>query len=180
MFKTSPSLLLSASKLFMKVILGADDLDVKIEEEVCDVLKSWLQIQTRAGNVVHPDKLLPHIRWNGVSIDYVTSKLLSVKMLLSNPASVTFLSKVTQLFLMSGVQFDGLNTLHRHSTEYSNCVMVTGLCDGYTRSNEVHEIDLEGTDNVKLVATIPTTINIGSVTVVSLCTVFLSQELVKN
>jgi len=157
----------------MKVILSADDLKVGSEEEVCDILKSWLKIQTRAGNEVHPDELLPLIRWQCVSIDYVTSKLLPNKIFMSNPASVTFLSKVTH-FLLSGVQFDGLTTFYRHSIGYSNCCTVIGLCNGHTRSSEVYKIDPECNDKVTIIAKIPTTVNIGSVVNKSMGSTFIT------
>jgi len=151
------SRLKNVSEEMLKVILSADNLEVKSEVEVCDVLMKWLQIQTEAGREVHPDQLLPLIRWSGISVGYVNSKLLQNTILEADPASLSFLTKVTT-YLMSGVQFEGLQTFHRPSTGLENCLMIVGLSNGNTTSKELYRISLQHPDKVTKLAERPTDI----------------------
>jgi len=118
----SVSSLKNLSEEMLKVILSANNLEVKSEVEVCAMLLKWLEVQTEAGHEVHPDQLLPLIRWDGINVDYVKSKLLENTTLTSDP-SLSFMTKVIT-YLMSGVQFKGLQTIHRPSTNLENCFMV--------------------------------------------------------
>jgi len=128
--------LASVTEEMMKLILSDDNLEVKSEVEVCEMPVKWLQVQTKTGCEVHPDQLLHLIRWSGISFEYLRSSLLQDTAVTSDPQSMTFMSKV-MTNTSSGVQFEGLQTFHRASTDLDNCLMTVGLCDGYTISKEV-------------------------------------------
>jgi len=154
--------LLSTSEALMKVILSADNLEVKSEVEVCEVLMKWLEVQTEAGQEVHSDQLLPLIRWSGVSVNYVKSKLRRNTTLTSDPASLSFMTKVIT-YLMPGVHFEGLQTFHRPSTGIDNFLMVIGLNDSFTSSSKVCRISLQHPDRVaNQLTAIPTKLKVYS------------------
>jgi len=154
----SVSSLMNAPENIMQVILGDDNLEVKSEVEVCEMLLKWLQVQTDASNEVHPDQLLPLIRWSGINVDYFQAKLLQDPLLMSDPTSISFLSKVSN-YLISGVQFRSLQTFHRASTGLDNCLITIGLNDGEVTSPQVCCISLQRTDCVRTLEMMPTNIN---------------------
>ena len=145
----------------MKIILNDDNLEVNSEVEVCEMLMKWLQVQTEGGHEVHPEELLPLIRWSGISVDYVKSKLLRNTTLTSDPASVSFLSKVIS-YLVSGVQFEDLRTFHRPSTGLSNNLILIGLCDVQQMSTKMFHISLQQRSRARKDHSLPFKVPLGS------------------
>jgi len=125
----------------MSEILKTDDVRVTSEVVVCETLMQWLRVQTEAGNVVHPEELLVLVRWSGIGIDYIKETLLRNEILINDTACLTFLSKVIS-FLMAGVQFKGLRTFHRPSTEIANFLILLGFRDDQGMSRDVCRVNL--------------------------------------
>jgi len=151
----SDSSLLNTSEEKMTIFLSADSLDVKSEVEVCKVLMKWLEVKTKAGRKVHPDQLLPLIRWSGISVDYFIYMLLLSPTLTSDRSSFIFLNKVTT-YLLFGVQFEGLKTFHRASNGLENCLMIVGLWNSTNKlSNDAHQIGLQYPNRVRKLAKLP-------------------------
>jgi len=150
----SSSALSSLSEKMMRDLLEDDELMVDSEVDVCETLMTWLNSQTQSGNSVHPYQLLTHIRWSGVPVEYIKTKLLTNKALMTDHQCFEFLSKVIS-YQLTGVQFNGLNTFHRPSTGVEQCVVIVGLNDGNTISADVHRISLQRKDLITSVQTIP-------------------------
>jgi len=137
------SVLSSLSEKMMKELLEDDELVVESEVDVCETLMKWLNSQTQSGNLVQPHQLLTHIRWSGVSVEYLKTKLLTKSLLITDRQCFEFLSKVTS-YRLNGVQFNGLNTNHRPSTGVEQCVVIVGLnIDGYTVTSDLYRVSLQ-------------------------------------
>jgi len=147
----SSSVLGSLSEKMMRELLEDDDLVVESEEHVCETLLTWLNSQS---NPVQPYQLLTHVRWSGVPVEYVKTKLITNNVLMTDRHCFEFLSKVISYRLI-GVQFDGLNTFHRPSTGVEQCVVVVGRSDGTTTTSDVHRVSLQRKEDAKSTQAIP-------------------------
>ena len=67
---------MNVSEKMMISILSDNNLNVKSEVEVCELLMSWIDAQTDTGNEINLQKLLSLIRWSDISMHYIKSKLL--------------------------------------------------------------------------------------------------------
>ena len=150
----SSSVLSSLSEKMMRELLEDDELVVESEVDMCETLMKWLNSQTLSGNSVQPRQLLTHIRWSGVSVEYVKSKLLTNDVLMRDRQCYEFLSKVVSYRLI-GVQFNGLNTSHRPSTGVEQCVVIVGLSDGYNTTSDVYRVSLQRTEHITNMQVIP-------------------------
>jgi len=147
----------SLSEKMMRDLLEDDELAVDSEVAVCKTLKTWLNLQTHSGNpVVQPYQLLTQIRWSGVPVEYVKTKLLTSDALTKDRQCFEFLSKVIS-YLLTGVQFDGLNTYHRPSTGVEQCVVIVGLSHGFAITSDVYRVSLQRNDLATSTPAIPCT-----------------------
>ena len=99
----------------MKAMLDDEEVNIDDEVQMIEAMLRWIRIQKDIGATIHVDELLPLIRWSGVHVEYIKSKLLSNTSLTSNPASFWFLTNVIS-FLLSGTPFEGLQTFYRPAT----------------------------------------------------------------
>jgi len=149
----SSSVVGSLSEKMMRELLEDDDLVVESEEHVCETLLTWLNSQS---NPVQPYQLLTHIRWSGVPVEYVKTKLITNNVLMTDRQCFEFLSKVIS-YRLTGVQFNGLNTFHRPSTGVEQCVVVVGQIDGGTPTSDVHRVSLQRKELTRNMQAIPYT-----------------------
>ena len=147
----SSSVLGSLSENMMIELLEDDDLVVESEEHVCETLLAWLNSQS---NPVQPYQLLTHIRWSGVPVEYVKTKLITNTVLMTDRQSFEFLSKVIS-YRLTGVKFYGLNTFHRPSTGVEQCIVVVGLDLGSTLSSDVYRVNLQRKELITSMHRIP-------------------------
>ena len=145
----------NVSEEMMQLKLSDDNLDVSSEEEVCEMLMNWLDAQTNAQNEIHLLNLLSLIRWSDISVDYIRDKLLCNTTVTTQEYCLTFLHKVLA-YLWTGVQFEGLQTFHRHAMNRENCMVILGLSDGTITTADVFRITLQQTDNMSIMNKIPT------------------------
>jgi len=150
------SVLGSLTEKIMTELLEDDDLEVESEVDVCETLMKWLNSQTQTdGHSVQPYQLLTHIRWSGVPVEYVKTKLLTNSVLMTDRQCFEFLSKVIS-YRLTGVQFNGLNTFHRPSTGVEQCVLIVGLNDGITDvTSDVYHVRLRRKELIRSKQKIP-------------------------
>ena len=79
------SALSSFSEKMLRDLLGDDELAVDSEVDVCETLMTWLNSQTDS-SVIQPCQLLSQIRWSGVPVEYVKTKLLTNCLLYTSPS----------------------------------------------------------------------------------------------
>ena len=141
----------------MVTILQDDKLVVKSELDVCEAMVRWLEKQSKVCRPVSLDPILSCIRWSGVHIEYIRSKLLSNPIM--SVIRQEFLSKVVNYHLV-GIPFQGLATFHRPSTGLEKCIVTVGLNNGYTIADNMYRIGLQSpnavscSDTVALTSTI--------------------------
>jgi len=150
----SSSGLSSLSETMMRELLEDDELVVESEVDVCETLMKWLNSQTQSGNSVQPYQLLTRIRWSAVPVEYVKTELITNDILMNDRQCFEFLAKVIS-YRLTGVQFNGLNTFHRPSTEVEQCVVVVGLGTGTYVSSAVLRVSLQRLNHVTSAQAIP-------------------------
>ena len=74
-------------------------------------------------------RLLSHIRWTAVNIEYIKDKMICSDMVVKDRTSFEFLSRVIA-YKLNGIQFKGLRTHHRPSTELEACIVLIGKHPG--------------------------------------------------
>jgi len=117
------------------------------EGDVCETLMTWLNSQTQNGNSVQPYQLLTHIRWSGVPVKYLRTELLTNNAVMTDRQCFEFLSKVIS-YRLTEVQFNGLNTFHRASTGFEQCVVIVGLDDGPAPTSDVYRVSLQRKEHI--------------------------------
>jgi len=159
----------SLSEAMMRELLEDDELVVESEVDVCETLMKWLNSQTRGGHSVQPYHLLTLVRWSSVPVEYVKSKLITDTILMRDRQCFEFLSKVIS-YLLTGVQFHGLNTFHRPSAGVEQCLVIVGGNDE-TDIIDILCISVKGQDHFQgMTPAIPTSIqsqNVGLAACVS-------------
>jgi len=129
------------SETMMEAALADDDLQIAREEDICAMFVKWLDVQARK-KPFQSCQLLYHIRWSGVSAEYVKSKLLNNVNIVGNCQCVKFLSNVLT-YRHTGMQFDGLRTFHRPSTGIEQSAVIVGLNTGEKISQEMYRVSLQ-------------------------------------
>jgi len=152
---TSSTELGRLSEKMMVELLGDDELVVESEVDACETLMDWLNTQSQNGNPVQPYQFLTLIRWSGVPVEYVKTKLITNSILMGDSLCFEFLSKVVS-YQLTGVQFDGLNTFHRASTGVEQCVVIVGLDVGPNVKSDVYRVNLCTSELVTGMQDIPT------------------------
>jgi len=150
----SSSELSSLSETMVRELLEDDELVVESEVDVCETLMKWLNSQTQSGHPVQPYHLLTLVRWSAVPVEYIKTKLITDNILMNDRQCFEFLSKVIS-YRRSGVQFNGLNTFHRPSTEVEQCIVIVGLNTGSHVSSDVLCVSLQTQDHVTNTHAIP-------------------------
>ena len=162
---SSPELGTLSEKMMME-LLGDDELVVESEVDACEMLITWLNSQTQNGHSVQPHQLLTLIRWSGVPVEYVKTKLITNNILMGDRPCFDFLSKVVS-YRLTGVQFDGLNTFQRASTGVEQCVVIVGLDVGPNVKSDVYRVNLCKCELVTGMQAIPTTLGLETAACVS-------------
>ena len=134
---SSSSKLSRVTEKMIKELLEDDELVVESEMDVCETFMTWLNSQKESGKSVNAHQLLTLIRWSGVPVEYVKSKLITNS-------------------ILSGVQFTGLNTFHRPSTGIEQSVVIVGIDDGSEISSDVVRVNLQSNNEVTNLKAIPT------------------------
>jgi len=165
--------LVNATEVIITAILSSNDLNVKHEEEVCEVLMKWLHIQAEHEHEVHPDQLLKLLRWSGIGADYIKSSLSQNATITADIPSTDFLTKVSA-YLLSGVQFEGLQTFHRAATGRENCLMTLGMSNSVKMMTDIGRISLTHPDSVTTLDKLPTVMNAQSTACVLNDTVYVT------
>jgi len=150
----SSSELGSLSEAMMRELLEDDELQAESEVDVCETLMKWLH-NSQIHPVVRPYQLLTLIRWSGVPVEYVHTKLITDEIVMRDLRSFEFLFKAIS-YRLTGVQFSGLNTFHRPSTGVEQCVVIVGLNTGLDISSDVLSVSLQRQDLVTDTHAIPT------------------------
>ena len=162
---SSPELGTLSEKMMME-LLGDNELVVESEVDACEMLITWLNSQTQSGHSVQPYQLLTLIRWSGVPVEYVKTKLITNSILMGDRPCFEFLSKVVS-YRLTGVQFDGLKTFHRASTGVEQCVVIVGLDEGPYVTSDVYRVSLCMKELVTDLQAIPTTLGFETAACVS-------------
>jgi len=162
----SSSVLSSLSEKMMRDLLEDDELVVESEVDVCETLMKWLNSQSQSGNSVQPYQLLTHIRWSGVPVEYVKTKLLTNNALMTDRQCFEFLSKVIS-YRLTGVQFNGVKTFHRPSTGVEQCVVIVGLIVDITLTTGVYRVSLQRKEVATSIQPIPCSMKIVATACVS-------------
>jgi len=145
----------SFSEKMMRELLEDDDLVVDSEVDVCETLTKWLNSQTPSdSNPLQPYQLLTNIRWSGVPVEYVKTKLLTNSVLMTDRQCFEFLSKVIS-YRLTGIQCNGLNTFHRPSTGVEQRVIIVGLNNGITITSDVYCVSLQTNELITSIQEIP-------------------------
>ena len=98
-------------------------IQVKSENQVCEVLLKWFERRRASGNTVTEPRLyLSRIRWSGVDAEYVRTTVLHHAAIKQSQEAISFLCRVIA-FQKTGVQSDGLRTSHRLSTKLERCML---------------------------------------------------------
>jgi len=150
----SSSLLSSLTEKMMRELLEEDELVVESEVDVCETLIKWLNSQIQNINLVDPYEFLTLIRWSGIPVEYVNSRLMTDDILTAYWQSFEYLSKVIS-YQLTVVQFGGLNTFHRSSTGVEQCVVIVGMGDRFNKHSEVFRVSLQHSDNDTTMSVIP-------------------------
>ena len=111
--KTRLSRLQDMTRDLMKAALERDDLNVDSEVDVCEVLMNWLasnNLNKGSDQSINPIQLLSLIRWSGVNIEYIKSKMINNESLIKDRECFDCLSRVIA-YRLSGIQFPGLRIL---------------------------------------------------------------------
>ena len=90
----------------MEAVIDSDDLNVSSEVEVCDSLLAWFEANSGRSQSIKPFQLLSLVRWSGISIEYIKSKMIQNDTLIKDQQSFQYLSKVIS-YGLSGIQFPG-------------------------------------------------------------------------
>ena len=96
-----------------KAAIERDDLGVDSEVEVCDSLITWFDANSQRGRSIRPFELLSLVRWSGIQIEYIKSKMIQHDAIIKDPESFQYMSKVIS-YGLTGIQFPGLRTLTGH------------------------------------------------------------------
>jgi len=165
--------LVNANEVIITAILSSNDLNVKHEEEVCDVMIKWLNIQAEHEHEVHPDRLLKLLRWSGIGADYIKSALSQNATITADIPSTDFLTKVSK-YLLSGIQFEGLQTFHRAATGRENCLMTLGMSNNVKMMSDIGRISLTYPDSLTTLDKLPTVMNSRPTACVLIDTVYIT------
>jgi len=138
----------------MKAAIERDDLEVNDEVELCEILMKWFVENNQRAQLTRPLELLSLIRWSGVNIEYIKSKMINNESLIKDQECCEFLSRVIS-YRLSGIQFPGLRTHHRPSTELETCVVIFDVNDGPTMTSDSYRVSLQSNKNVAI-ANVPT------------------------
>jgi len=139
---SSSSKLSRVAEKMMKELLEDDELVVESEIDVCETFMTWLNSQKESGKSVNAQELLTLIRWSGVPVEYIKSKLITNSILMADRQCFEFLSKVIS-YRLTGVQFSGVKTFHRLSTGVEQSVVIVGINNGSEVSSDVVRVDLQ-------------------------------------
>jgi len=145
----------------MKTAIERDDLKVNSEQELCEILMKWFDATRPRPQSTRPLELLSLIRWSGVNIEYIKSKMINNESVIEDQECFEFLSRVIT-YRLSGIQFPGLRTRHRPSTGLETSVVMFGVSDGYTITSESWRVSLQSNKNVAI-ADVPNQMNNGAV-----------------
>lgn len=133
----------------MEAAIKRDDLNVSSEMDVCEILMKWFDVNVNLGRSVIPLKLFSLIRWSGVPLEYIKSKIIHRDFILKDRQCFDYLSKVIS-YRINGTQFEGLRTHHRPSTGLETCVVVVGTNNGITVTNECYRVGLHRQHSVAI------------------------------
>jgi len=141
----------------MKAAIERDDLKVNSEVKLCEILMKWLDANRPRPQSTRPLELLSLIRWSGVIIEYIKSKMINNESVIEDQECFEFLPRVIT-YRLSGIQFPGLRTHHRPSTGLEACVVIFGVSDGHTITSESWRVSLQSSKNVAI-TDVPTKMN---------------------
>jgi hypothetical protein len=144
----------------MEVALERDDLNVSSEMDACQILMKWFDVQMNLGRPVTPFKLLSLIRWSGIPIEYIKSKIVHCDIVLNDRRCFEYLSKVFP-YRVNGTQFEGLRTHHRPSTGLETCVVLIGCNNGKTARTKCCRVSLHRQHNAAI-ASVPAAVGWGN------------------
>lgn len=138
----SPKHLTDLSEEMFEQVLLDDNLPIKSEVDVCEMLMKWIDIQTENGKKPVAARLLPFIRWPGVHVEYIKSTLLSNTTLTSNKDCFAYLSRVIS-YHFSGIPFPGLLTFQRNAIGFERRAVSVGVNTYYSITPDVIQLSLQ-------------------------------------
>jgi len=134
----------------MMAAVERDDLDVGSEVDVCEILLNWFDAsRRRVDRTCRPLQLLSLVRWSGVNVEYIKSKMLDNSSLIEDQESFEYLSRVIS-YRLSDIQFPGLRTHHRPSTELETNVVIFGVVDGNEKRPDSYRVGLQSGKSVAI------------------------------
>jgi len=139
----------------MKAAVERDELGIKREVDLCEVLLKWLDSRSGQTSGVSLLPLVSNVRWSGVSAEYIKLKMINNDLVTKDRQCSKYLSSVLS-YRLGGIQFPGLRTHHRPSTGLETSVVIFGVSDGRRLSPDSSRVSLQLSRRVARIPGVPT------------------------